>query len=72
MHYSSELTEIYWNTVGTQLELNSLLPSALKEIVCVCLVGLSLGLVCVHARLCLVSQVPITSLVIGVLEEYTT
>ncbi len=40
-----------------QVELNSLLPSALIEI-CVCvLVGLSVGLVCVHARLLFVSPV---------------
>ncbi len=30
---------------------------------CVCLVGLSVGLVCVHARPYLVSWVPITSLI---------
>ncbi len=40
-----------------QVELNSLLPSALIEI-CMCvLVGLSVGLVCVHARPLLVSPV---------------
>ncbi len=40
-----------------QVELNSLLPSTLIEIgVCV-LVGLSVGLVCVHARPLLVSLV---------------
>ncbi len=40
-----------------QVELNSLLPSTLIEIgVCV-LVGLSVGLVCVHARPHLVSPV---------------
>ncbi len=40
-----------------QVELNSLLPSALIEIgVCV-LVGLSVGLVCVHTRPLLVSPV---------------
>ena len=40
-----------------QVELNSLLPSTLIEI-CVCvLVGLSVGLVCVHTRPLLVSPV---------------
>ncbi len=48
-----------------QVELNYLLPFTLKEIVCVCvyLVGLCVGLMCIYARLCLVLWVPITSLV---------
>ncbi len=45
---ASKLAEIYWDTVSVQLELNSLLSSTLKKIVCVCmLVELSVGLVCV-------------------------
>ena len=51
-----------------QVESKSLLLSALKEIVCVCVCvfsGVELGLVCVHARPCSVSWVPITSLITG-------
>ncbi len=49
-----------------QVELNSLLPSALVEISVCVLVGLSVGLVCVYTRLLLVSPVHTTKLFNGI------